>query len=71
VIAHYCTARAVAEAEASFVGPFEFMRVPLAALFGIVLFGQTPTFWLAAGSLLILAGIVILARGARGGAGAA
>ena len=66
VVAHYCTARAVAEAEASFVGPFEFMRVPLAALFGIVLFGQTPTVWLAAGSLLILAGIVILARGGRG-----
>ena len=37
---HYCVTRAMAAADASFVVPFDFLRLPLSVGLGIVLFGE-------------------------------
>ncbi len=45
--------RAFASADASFVMPFDFLRLPFAALFGFVLFNEIPEIWVPIGGLLI------------------
>ena len=37
---HYCVTRSMAAADASFVVPFDFLRLPLSAGFGYVLFAE-------------------------------
>ncbi len=37
---HYCVTRAMAAADASFVVPFDFLRLPLSVAAGVVLFGE-------------------------------
>ncbi len=63
--AHYCMARALRLADASVVVPLDFLRLPLIALVGALFYGETVTWSLAIGSLLILAGIVINLRAER------
>ncbi len=47
--------RAFASADASFVMPFDFLRLPFAAIFGILLFNEIPDVWVPIGGLLIFA----------------
>jgi drug/metabolite transporter (DMT)-like permease len=37
---HYCVTRAIASADASFIVPFDFLRLPMSAAAGIVLFAE-------------------------------
>ncbi len=53
--AHYCLTRAMAAADASFVVPFDFMRLPLAAGFGYVLFAERLEPWTWLGAAVIFA----------------
>lgn len=48
--AHFCQARAFEKADASAVMPFDFLRLPVAALFGYFLFSETldPLSWVGA-----------------------
>ena len=48
--AHFCQARAFENADASAVMPFDFLRLPVAALFGYFLFSETldPLSWVGA-----------------------
>ena len=54
--AHFCLTNALALADASFVAPLEFLRLPLVALVGFYLYDE-PLLWsVAIGSLLVLGG---------------
>ena len=48
--------RALALAEAVVVMPTFYLQLPLAAVFGFFLFGQTPQIWLIPGAALIIGG---------------
>lgn len=53
---HYCMARALAHAEATVVGPMDFLRLPLSALLGWALYTERIDLLTAVGAGLILAG---------------
>lgn len=52
---HYCVTRSMACADATFVAPFDFMRLPFSAAVGWILFNETVDFWTVGGALLIFA----------------
>lgn len=51
---HYCLAKALAHADATLVSPIDFLRVPLSALIGWLLYHEQVDVWTAAGAVLIL-----------------
>jgi drug/metabolite transporter (DMT)-like permease len=53
VASHLCMARALSVADASAVAPFEFMRLPYAALLGWAFFGETTDVWTWTGAAII------------------
>ena len=52
-LAHAFIIRALASADASFVMPFDFLRLPIAAAFGLVLYGEWPDLWVWTGAAVI------------------
>ena len=54
--AHYSLARALSEADATTVMPLEFLRLPLVALVGFLLYGETFELVILAGAALIFSG---------------
>jgi drug/metabolite transporter (DMT)-like permease len=54
--AHYCMARALALAEATVVMPMDYLRVPLSALVGYLLYSEGIDIYTGAGASLILLG---------------
>ena len=66
VLAHICLARAMRHADASLLGPVDFLRLPIAAAFGWVLFGEYSDLetWLGAG-VIFIAVLVITRREAQ------
>jgi len=54
--AHYCLTRAVAVAEASFVMPFEYMKLPLLAVIGYLFYAEAFEPMILLGALLIFLG---------------
>ncbi len=52
--AHYCLARAFRLADATVVVPMDFLRLPLIALLGLVLYGETLKMWVVLGAAIIL-----------------
>jgi len=72
-LAHLCFNRAFAATEASAVLPFDYLRLPLVALYAYILFGEVPDIWTWAGAgMIVAANLYIaqreaaLARGRRG-----
>ena len=66
--AHMCLTRALATGDAGAVMPFDFLRLPFAALGGLLLYGEVPDMWTAAGGALIFASVSVIAvREARPG----
>lgn len=53
---HFCMARALAHAEATVISPMDFLRVPLSALIGWLLYQEQIDAFTAGGALLILMG---------------
>ncbi len=53
MFAHICYTHGMAAAEAGYLFAFEFLRLPLAALAGLVLFAEVPDIWTGAGALII------------------
>lgn len=51
--AHACIIRAFAAADASFVMPFDFLRLPIAAAFGFFLYSENPDVWVWVGGAII------------------
>jgi len=65
-IAHLSVARALAAADASACAPFEFARLPFAALIGFVCFGEVTDLWTWVGAAIIaVASIYVAYREAR------
>lgn len=54
--AHYCMAKALSYAEATLVMPMDYLRVPLSALLGYLLYTETIDGFTALGAALVLAG---------------
>jgi drug/metabolite transporter (DMT)-like permease len=59
---HFCMTRALASADASFVVPFDYLRLPLVALFAYLAFGEAPDLWIWLGGGLIAASGIYLAH---------
>lgn len=54
--AHYCLANAFLHADATIVMPMEFMRLPLIAVVGYILYDEPMEFFVFLGAALIFAG---------------
>src|SRR5262245_31024011 len=61
-IAHLSVARALAAADASACAPFEFARLPFAALVGFFWFGEVTDLWTWAGAAIIAGSSVYVAH---------
>lgn len=55
LIAHFCVARAFAHADAIIVAPMDFLRLPLIAAIGVLLYGEALDGWVLTGGLLVIA----------------
>ncbi len=54
--AHFCIARAMALADAMVVAPMDFIRLPLIAVVGMVLYAEPLELWVLLGGALVLLG---------------
>ena len=63
--AHYCLARAFAEADAIVVVPMEFLRLPLIAVAGLLFYGEPLDPWVLGGAAVIFAGNFLNILGER------
>ncbi len=62
-LAHQGLTRSFALADASYVVAFDYLRLPLVALIGYLLFSETPSIWMWCGSsIILLTTIYILKR---------
>jgi drug/metabolite transporter (DMT)-like permease len=61
---HYCMARAMSHADATVVVPMDYLRVPLTALAGWLLYAEQVDLLTVAGTALILGGNLLNLRGA-------
>ncbi|MDS9468265.1 DMT family transporter [Paracoccus sp. MBLB3053] len=52
--AHFCMAQALKRLDASIVMPVDFLRVPLAAIVGYLIYRETVDFWVFLGAAIIL-----------------
>jgi drug/metabolite transporter (DMT)-like permease len=62
---HYCMTHALLHADATVVVPMDFLRVPLAALAGWLIYSERVDVYVAAGAALILTGNLLNLKGAR------
>jgi drug/metabolite transporter (DMT)-like permease len=65
--AHYCVARALALADAGVVVPMDFLRLPLFAVIGFLLYGEPFDMWVLAGGAIIFTGNLLNMKGAAAG----
>ena len=61
-VAPYCLIQAYRLAEASFVAPLDFLRLPLTALVAFLAFGETSDGWTWAGAAIIFASTTYITR---------
>jgi len=52
---HYCLSKAISLADATIIMPLDFMRLPLTAVLGLLIYNEGIDAWSVAGGLLILA----------------
>jgi len=55
---HFCMTRALVLSDASVVVPLDFLRLPLIAMVGFVLYGEAFNLWVLVGAAMMLAGIL-------------
>ena len=60
--AHYCLTSALAEADATFIMPLEFLRLPLVALVGFLLYAEAFELMTLLGALVIFSGNYVSLR---------
>jgi drug/metabolite transporter (DMT)-like permease len=63
--AHFCLTRALFIAPASIVGPMEFARLPVIAVAGALVYGETLGWAVLGGAALIMAGNAVNIRAGR------
>ena len=57
-----CLTRAYAAADATVIMPFDFTRLIFSAILGFILFQEFPDIWVWVGGLIILIGVLWMAR---------
>lgn len=62
IAAHYCMAKALSYGEAMLVMPMDFLRLPLIALVGALLYKEVIDLWLLLGALVMLLGNLLLLK---------
>jgi drug/metabolite transporter (DMT)-like permease len=67
--AHFFQSNAMKRADASFVAPFDFLRLPLGAFCGYIIFDDRPSDWVWVGAALVFAGTLLVTRRARSSRG--
>ena len=55
---HYCLSNAFRAGDATLVIPLDFMRIPLIAVVGWLLYGETLDVFVFIGAIIIIAGVV-------------
>lgn len=60
--AHYCLTRALTHGEATVVMPMDFLRLPVMAMVGWLVYSEGLDMWVVAGAVLILAGNMLTIR---------
>jgi len=65
IVAHYCTARALTLADSGVVIPLHYLRVPLIAWLGWLIYDERVDIWLWIGGLVIFIGVMVNLRGER------
>jgi drug/metabolite transporter (DMT)-like permease len=65
LLAHYCMARAFRLADATVVVPLDFLRLPLIALLGWLLYAEPVNGWVLAGAACVFAGIWLNLKSAQ------
>ncbi len=50
---HFCVTRAMAAADASYVAPYDFLRLPVSAILGYFLFQEVSDLWMWVGAAII------------------
>ncbi|MDP6785748.1 MAG: DMT family transporter [Rhodospirillales bacterium] len=61
-IGQFCISKAFSHGDVTVVGPMDFLRMPLAALLGMVLFAEVPDVWTVAGMAIIAISSAYIAR---------
>ena len=61
-LAHFCLARAFSLADASFVAPFDFIRLVLITVAGYVLFDEVASVWTWIGAIIVFGSAIYLTR---------
>lgn len=61
-LAHVFLTRALKAADASLVGPLDFIRLPIAAVFGWLMFGEFSDLWTWVGAGAIIASVLYITR---------
>ena len=59
--AHMCLTRALSHGEASVVMPFDYLRLPFAAILGYLLYSEVPDVYTALGGMIIFASVSYIA----------
>tara|TARA_A100001011_G_scaffold372540_1_gene431066 strand:+ start:393 stop:1193 length:801 start_codon:yes stop_codon:yes gene_type:complete len=62
VVGHVTFVRAFSCADASAILPFDFLRLPFAALFGFVIFGEVADGWIWAGAAIIFSSTFYISK---------
>lgn len=65
VLGQNCLTRAYDAAEVTVLGPYDFLRLPLAALIGFVVFAEIPDIWTGIGATIIILASFAIARAER------
>jgi len=61
-VSHVCLTRAYSQAEASFLQPLDYLRLPFMAILAYFLFDEVPSDWLWPGAAIIAAASIYIAR---------
>ena len=56
ILAHFCMAKALSKGDAMLVMPIDFLRLPLAALVGWLVYQEAVDIWLVVGAVIMLLG---------------
>jgi drug/metabolite transporter (DMT)-like permease len=65
VLGQVCASRAFALAEVTVLAPIDFLRLPIAALIGFLVFAEIPSVWTFVGSAIIAASTLAILRQRR------
>ncbi len=60
--AHMCLTRAYQQSDASAIVPFDYARLPFAAVLAFLLFGEFPDIWTWVGAAVIAGSAIYIAR---------